>query len=64
MENGAIRVVNYIDGMTDTFDAFGNKGDPVPVLRHRIEQLWYGHWVSIPVYHEEADGTLTQVSNG
>ena len=60
-EEGAIRVVNYLDGMTDTFDALGRKGDPVPLWRYRIEQLGPWGWQPIPVYQEQPDGSLVEI---
>ena len=52
---GEIRVVNYVDGFTTPEDAFGNKGYPTPLVKHRIEQFFDGTWTSIKVYHEEGD---------
>jgi hypothetical protein len=52
---GEIRVVNYVDGFTTPEDAFGNKGYPIPLFKHRIEQFWDGTWAEIKVYHEEGD---------
>jgi hypothetical protein len=52
---GEIRVVNYVDGFTTPEDAFGNKGYPMPLIKHRIEQFFDGTWTPIKVYHEEGD---------
>lgn len=52
---GEIRVVNYVDGETVPVDAFGKAGDPIPLIRYRIEQFWDGTWAEIKVYHEEGD---------
>jgi hypothetical protein len=52
---GEIRVVNYVDGETVPVDAFGNKGNPIALFRHRLEQFFDGTWTSIKVYHEEGD---------
>lgn len=59
--DGAIRVVNYIDGTQRAKDAFGNEGPEMPVMKYRIEQLGPWGWQPVPVYHEEADGTLTEL---
>lgn len=59
--DGAIRVVNYIDGTQRPKDAFGNEGPEMPVMKYRIEQLGPWGWQPVPVYHEEADGTLTEI---
>ena len=59
--DGAIRVVNYIDGTQRAKDAFGNEGPEMPVMKYRIEQLGPWGWQPVPVYHEEADGTLTEI---
>lgn len=53
--NGEIRVVNYVDGETVPVDVFGKAGDPIPLIRYRIEQFWDGRWAPIKVYHEEGD---------
>lgn len=58
---GKIRVVNYIDGMGDTVDSLGNKGDPIPLWRYRIEQFGPWGWQKIPVYQEQPDGTLVEI---
>lgn len=58
---GAIRVVNYIDGTQRAKDIFGNEGPEMPVMKYRIEQLGPWGWQPVPVYHEEADGTLTEI---
>ena len=52
---GEISVVNYVDGETVPVDAFDNKGNPIALFRHRIEQFFDGTWTSIKVYHEEGD---------
>jgi hypothetical protein len=44
-----------VDGETVPVDAFGNKGNPIALFRHRIEQFWDGTWAEIKVYHEEGD---------
>jgi hypothetical protein len=49
---GSIRVVNYVAGVDD---------EGRPVLMHRIEQLWDGHWTPVPVYHETGDGLLQEI---
>lgn len=54
--NGKVRVVNYVAGVS-----LSEEGDPKPIINHRIEQFWDGQWTELPVYHEEADGTLTEV---
>lgn len=59
--DGAIRVVNYIDGTQRAKDIFGNEGPEMPVMKYRIEQLGPWGWQPVPVYHEEADGTLTEI---
>lgn len=46
--DGAIRVVNYVDGTQK------------PVMKYRIEQLGPWGWQPVPVYYEEADGTLVE----
>lgn len=58
---GAIRVVNYVDGTQRAKDIFGNEGPEMPVMKYRIEQLGPWGWQPVPVYHEEADGTLTEI---
>jgi hypothetical protein len=52
---GEIRAVNYVDGETVPVDAFGNKGNPIALFKHRIEQFFDGTWTPIKVYHEEGD---------
>ena len=52
---GEIRVVNYVDGFTVPEDIFGNKGYPLPLVKHRLEQFFDGTWAEIKVYHEEGD---------
>jgi len=59
--DGAIRVVNYIDGTQRAKDIFGNEGPEMPVMKYRIEQLGPWGWQPVPIYNEEADGTLTEV---
>lgn len=59
--DGAIRVVNYVDGTQRAKDIFGNEGPKMPVMKYRIEQLGPWGWQPVPVYHEEADGTLTEI---
>lgn len=59
--DGAIRVVNYADGTQRAKDIFGNEGPAIPVMKYRIEQLGPWGWQPVPVYHEEADGTLTEI---
>ena len=59
--DGAIRVVNYVDGTQRAKDIFGNEGPEMPVMKYRIEQLGPWGWQPVPVYHEEADGTLTEI---
>lgn len=59
--DGAIRVVNYIDGTQRAKDIYGNEGPEMPVMKYRIEQLGPWGWQPVPVYHEEADGTLTEI---
>jgi hypothetical protein len=58
---GQIRVVNYVDGETVPVDAFGNKGNPILVHRHRIEQFWDGKWAPIKVYHDPGNGKLERI---
>lgn len=58
---GAIRIVNYVDGTQRAKDIFGNEGPEMPVMKYRIEQLGPWGWQPVPVYHEEADGTLTEI---
>lgn len=50
---GAIRAVNYIVGR----DEVGS-----PIFRHRLEQSGPWGWQPIPVYQEEADGSLTEIT--
>jgi hypothetical protein len=50
---GEIRVVNYVDGETVPVDIFGNPGDPIPLIKYRIEQFFDDRWTRIKVYHEE-----------
>jgi hypothetical protein len=59
--DGEIRVVNYVDGETVPEDAFGNKGYPIPLIKHRIEQFWEGTWVPIKVYHDPGNGELQRI---
>lgn len=59
--DGAIRVVNYVDGTQRAKDIFGNEGPEMPIMKYRIEQLGPWGWQPVPVYHEEADGTLTEI---
>lgn len=59
--DGAIRVVNYIDGTQRAKDIYGNEGPEMPVMKYRIEQLGPWGWQPVPVYYEEADGTLTEI---
>ena len=54
-ENVKIRVVNYVAGFVSV------DGSLAPVINHRIEQLLDGHWVTVPVYQEAEDGTLTEI---
>lgn len=58
--DGAIRVVNYVDGTQRAKDIFGNEGPEMPVMKYRIEQLGPWGWQPVPVYYEEADGTLVE----
>lgn len=58
---GAIRIVNYVAGTQRAKDIFGNEGPEMPVMKHRIEQLGPWGWIPVPVYHEDADGTLTEI---
>jgi hypothetical protein len=44
-----------VDGFTTPEDIFGNKGYPIALFRHRLEQFWDGTWAEIKVYHEEGD---------
>jgi hypothetical protein len=59
--DGAIRVVNYVIGTQRSKDIYGNKGPETPIIDWRIEQLGPWGWQKVPVYNEEADGTLTEV---
>lgn len=59
--DGAIRVVNYVIGTQRAKDVFGNEGPEMPVMKYRIEQLGPWGWQPVPVYHEEADGALTEI---
>jgi len=59
--DGAIRVVNYVIGTQRAKDIFGNEGPETPIIKHRIEQLGPWGWHPVPVYNEEADGTLTEM---
>jgi hypothetical protein len=54
-------VVNYVDGETVPVDAFGNKGNPIALFRHRIEQFWDGKWAPIKVYHDPGNGKLERI---
>jgi hypothetical protein len=58
---GEIRVVNYVDGETVPVDAFGNKGNPIALFKHRIEQFWNGKWAPIKVYHDPGNGKLERI---
>jgi hypothetical protein len=58
---GEIRVVNYVDGETVPVDAFGNKGNPIALFKHRIEQFWEGTWAPIEVYHDSGNGELQRI---
>lgn len=60
-DHGKVRVVNYIDGETTPTNIFGEKGDPLPVWKHRFEQNWHGTWAPIPVYHDDGTGNLTEI---
>jgi hypothetical protein len=57
----AIRIINYVSGTQRPKDIFGNEGTETPVINWRVEQLGPWGWLPVPVYHEEADGTLTEV---
>ena len=60
---GAIRVVNYVDGTQRAKDIFGNEGEETPIFKWRIEQLapWgCGGWKTVPVYLEQPDGSLVE----
>ena len=59
--DGAIRVINYVSGTQRAKDIFGNEGPELPVMKYRIEQLGPWGWQPVPVYYEEADGTLTEI---
>jgi hypothetical protein len=52
---GEIRVVNYVDGFTTPEDIFGNKGYPLPLVKHRLEQFFDGTWAPIKVCQEDGD---------
>jgi len=58
--DGAIRVVNYVDGTQRAKDIFGNEGPEMPVMKYRIEQLGPWGWLPIPVYLEQPDGSLVE----
>ncbi len=58
---GAIRVVNYVIGTQRSKNIYGNEGPETPIIDWRIEQLGPCGWMPVPVYNEEADGTLTEV---
>ena len=58
--DGAIRVVNYVDGTQRAKGIFGNKGPETPVMKYRIEQLGPWGWQPVPVYLEQPDGSLTE----
>ena len=58
--DGAIRVVNYVDGTQRAKDIFGNEGPEMPVMKYRIEQLGPWGWQPVPVYLEQPDGTLVE----
>lgn len=59
--DGAIRVVNYVDGTQRAKDIFGNEGPEMPVIKYRLEQLGPWGWQPIPVYQEMSDGKLVEV---
>jgi hypothetical protein len=59
---GEIRVVNYVDGETVPVDAFGRSGDPIPLVRYRIEQFWAMQWEPIKVYHDPGNGKLERIT--
>jgi hypothetical protein len=44
-----------VDGFTTPEDIFGNKGYPLPLVKHRIEQFFDGTWAPIKVYQEDGD---------
>ena len=50
--DGAIRAVNY---------NVGHDEDGRPLFKHRLEQFGPWGWQPVPVYYEEADGTLTEI---
>lgn len=58
--NGEVRAVNYVSGHTTPKDAFGNEGDPIPLIAFRVEQFWDGTWAPIKVYFDGADGLVEQ----
>lgn len=51
-EEGAIRAVNYIVGIS---------ADGQPQFNYRLEQLGPWGWQRIPVYQEQPDGSLTEI---
>ena len=57
---GAVRVVNYVMGTQRSKDIWGNEGPETPIIDWRIEQLGPWGWRPVPVYNEEADGSLTE----
>jgi hypothetical protein len=59
--DGALRIINYVSGTQRAKDIFGNEGPETPVINWRMEQFCPWGWQPVPVYHEEADGTLTEV---
>ena len=61
--DGAIRVVNYVDGTQRAKDIFGNEGPEMPVIKYRLEQLGPWGWQPIPVYQEMSDGKLVEVQH-
>ena len=59
--DNAIRIINYVSGTQRAKDAFGNEGPETPVIKWRMEQFCPWGWQPVPVYYEEADGTLTEI---
>jgi hypothetical protein len=59
--DNAIRIINYVSGTQRAKDAFGNESPETPVINWRMEQFCPWGWQPVPVYYEEADGTLTEI---
>ena len=59
--DNAIRIINYVSGTQKSKDIYGNEGPETPVINWRMEQFCPWGWQPVPVYNEDADGTLTEV---